>query len=60
MIAGKAIAEAKMSAVIIRADGRREDLGIVAYYNKNPLKQFAFEVSQLIKKLGEDHGHKGS
>lgn len=34
------VKEASFSAVIIRADGTQEDLGTIAYYNKNPLKQW--------------------
>lgn len=40
--------EASFSAVIIRADGTREELGEIAYYNKNPLKRFAWYIKKFI------------
>lgn len=30
----------ELQAVIVRADGTVEDLGTVAYWNKNPLRRF--------------------
>jgi hypothetical protein len=37
---GKAGArEASIAAVVIRADGTKEDLGVIAYYHKNPLRR---------------------
>jgi hypothetical protein len=29
-----------LEAVVIRADGTREDLGRIAYWHKNPLRRF--------------------
>lgn len=40
---------AEISAVVIRADGRREELGTVAYYHRNPLKMFIWRVKQFFK-----------
>jgi hypothetical protein len=31
--------EASIAAVVIRADGTREDLGVVSYWNRNPLRR---------------------
>lgn len=33
------IKEAVIEAVVIRADGTREDLGVVSYYHRSPLKR---------------------
>lgn len=44
--------EATIEAVVIRADGRREDLGVVSYYHKNPLKRAAWAAKQKLKKEG--------
>jgi hypothetical protein len=41
------IKSAELSAVIIRADGTREDLGTIASYHKNPVKR-------LLKKFNSD------
>lgn len=38
-----------ISAVVIRADGTRENLGIVAYHHKNPLRRLQFAI---MKRLG--------
>lgn len=33
------VREAQISATIIRADGAIEELGVVSYYSRNPLKR---------------------
>ena len=43
------VKEAEMSIQIIRANGTIEDLGVVSYYHKNPLKRWAFKLKQLLK-----------
>lgn len=40
---------AELSIVVIRADGTKEDLGVVAKYDSNPLKQAIQKVKGLIK-----------
>lgn len=42
--------EASIEAVIIRADGTREDLGVVSYWHRNPLKRLAWRITQARKK----------
>lgn len=34
-----------MSAVVIRADGIREDLGVIAYHHRNPLRRLWFRLT---------------
>ena len=36
-----------LTAVITRADGRVEDLGIVGYWHRNPLRRLWFRAKQL-------------
>jgi len=36
--------EQTISAVITRADGTVEHLGVISYYHKNPLKRWVGEV----------------
>ena len=36
---------------VIRADGRVDDLGVVGYWHKNPLKRLAWKLSRLFLKL---------
>lgn len=43
------ISESSFSAVVTRADGTIEDLGIIAYYNKNPLKLWAWKIKHFFK-----------
>jgi len=43
--------EASIEAVVIRADGSRENLGVVSYYHKNPLKRAAWAAKQAKQKL---------
>ena len=40
---------ARIEAVIVRANGKQEDLGVIAYYHKNPFKMFLWRAKQLIK-----------
>lgn len=41
------VKEASIEAVVIRADGTVEDLGVVSYYHKNPFKRLRFRLMQL-------------
>lgn len=34
-----------VEAVVIRADGTREDLGAVAYYHRNPLRRLYWRLT---------------
>lgn len=49
------VKEAQIQAVIIRANGDREDLGTIAYYHKNPLKRLQFRIKELLR-----HGNRPS
>lgn len=42
---------AELSMVVIRANGKREELGTVAYFNKNPLKMVWWRINRFIKLL---------
>lgn len=42
--------EATISAVITRADGTIEDLGVVARWHKNPLVRLAWRVTDSLKR----------
>lgn len=44
------VEETSISAVIIRADGTREELGIISYYHKNPFKRLIFKLKKLFGK----------
>jgi hypothetical protein len=41
--------EATIEAVVIRADGTRENLGVVSYWHKNPAKRAAFAARQKLE-----------
>lgn len=43
---------AEVSMVVIRANGSIEDLGVVSYYNRNPLKTAIFRIKQYFKAIG--------
>jgi len=36
--------QATIEAVVIRANGKREDLGVVSYWHKNPLRRLAWRL----------------
>lgn len=41
---------ASISAVIRRADGSiREDLGVISYWHRNPLKRWAWAIRNFLK-----------
>lgn len=40
--------EIQIEAVVIRADGTKENHGVVSYYHKNPLKRLKYH---LLKRL---------
>ena len=48
------ILTATVEAVVIRADGTREDLGVVAYYHKNWWKRMAWRLGLISPKLGQE------
>lgn len=43
------VEESSFHAVITRADGTVEDLGMIAYYHKNPLKRWIWKIKQYFK-----------
>lgn len=49
MIAGAKVSEATLEATIIRADGRIEKLGVIAYYHKNPLRRLIWRVGRWLR-----------
>lgn len=40
---------AELRAIVTRADGRVEDLGIIAYWHKNPLRRWAWSIKRFLK-----------
>jgi hypothetical protein len=44
------VSELSIEAVVIRADGTREDLGIVSYWHKNPLRRLAWRVRRAVRR----------
>lgn len=40
---------ARISAVITRANGQVEDLGVISYWHRNPLKRAAFFMKKKLK-----------
>ena len=47
--ASSQVKEAEVSIVIIRANGTVEDLGVVARYSSNPIKQAMNQLNGWIK-----------
>lgn len=45
------VKEAKLEAVIIRANGTRENMGVISYYSKNPFKRLLFKIKKGWCKL---------
>ena len=47
------IKSASFHAVITRADGTKKDLGIIARYERNPIKRLYYKITDYIKKFKE-------
>lgn len=43
---------ATIRAVVTRADGRVEDLGVVSYWHRNPVMRAAWRVVRFLRGLG--------
>lgn len=41
--------EATIEAVVIRADGTRTNLGVIAEWHRNPLKRMAANIRRKVK-----------
>lgn len=37
-----------IEAVVTRADGRVENLGVISYWNKNPFKRWLFNLFGIV------------
>jgi hypothetical protein len=48
-VSSKQPKRAEVSAVIIRADGSREELGIVSYWHRNPLMRLWYRFVKRVK-----------
>lgn len=48
------VKQIKLQAVVIRADGTREDLGTVAYWHRNPLKRLWHNIKQHFRGANYD------
>lgn len=46
-----------IAAVVIRADGTREDLGVVSYWHRNPLRRLSHAVSQFLRRVRGNSSH---
>jgi hypothetical protein len=44
------VKEATIEAVVIRADGSREDLGVVSAYYRNPIKRAMWALKQKLER----------
>lgn len=47
-VEGAVAVQSNLRAKIIRADGTVEDVGMIAYWDKNPLKRWWFKVRKAI------------
>ena len=51
----RSVTEASIEVTVIRADGTREEHGVVSYWHKNPLKRAAFAAKQKLR--SKPHGN---
>lgn len=40
--------EASIRAVVTRADGTVEDLGVISYWHRNPLRRLLFKLTKKV------------
>lgn len=45
----RSLTEASIEAVVIRADGTRQELGVVSYWHKNPFKRALWAAKQKLR-----------
>ncbi len=43
--------QASIRATVIRADGRVEHLGVIAFYHRNPFWRWAFGVRRALRRI---------
>lgn len=43
-------ARMEISAVVTRADGRVEDLGVISFWHRNPLRRLAWRIMRGLRK----------
>lgn len=43
--------EIQLIATITRADGTVEELGVIDYYHKNPMKRFIWKLKKLLERI---------
>lgn len=44
------VRQAELSAKVIRANGKVEDLGVISYWHKNPLRRLVWRLNQWRKR----------
>ena len=42
--------EIELIATVIRADGTKEELGVIDYWHKNPIKRFIWRLKKLLER----------
>lgn len=42
--------EIELIATIIRADGTKEELGVIDYWHKNPIKRFIWKIKNFLER----------
>ena len=47
-VAKQQFKQVEIEAVVIRADGTREDLGTISYWHKNPLRRLAHKARKIF------------
>jgi hypothetical protein len=45
------VSQVSVEAKVIRADGRVEDLGVVAFWHRNPFKRLAWRIRRLLARV---------
>lgn len=51
MVAPVGAKSASIRVTVIRANGRVEDHGVVAFYHRNPLYRWAYRVRRAIRRI---------
>jgi len=45
------VGQVTVEAKVIRADGRVDDLGTIAYWHRNPFKRLAWRIRRLLARI---------
>lgn len=47
-VSALSVSESAVHAVVIRANGKVENLGLISFHSRNPLRRWAYQLGQFL------------